>query len=197
MLVGAELRSLLFSVNCPYRPGDHVVWKGEDEKKPAIVQSVNAAERTAVVLLPNSGAIELASVLELDPHSTSDLDAVIPQSASEGLGVLRGDFVFIHREGTTNGFQKPLVPRIGELETWIRECPIVNGQLVGWRKEMSEIGGDIARRRESDNVEESQLSLPIQGSDCLSWLGEVTGVCISLSILNFYTDVALIPLFNS
>jgi ubiquitin-conjugating enzyme E2 O len=155
-----------------------VVWKREDEKRPAIVQSVNAAERTAAVLLPDSGVVELASVLELDPHGTSDLAAVIPQSASEGLGVRRGDFVFIHREGTTNGFQKPSVPKIGELETWVRECPVVNGQLVGWRKEMSEIGGSIARRPESERIKESQLSLPVPGTGCLSWFGEVTGVRI-------------------
>jgi ubiquitin-conjugating enzyme E2 O len=130
------------------------------------------------VLLPDTGLVELVSVLELSPHGTSDL-AVIPQSASEGLGVSRGDFVFIHREGSTNGYQKPSVPRIGELEAWIRECPIVDGQFVGWRKEISEIGGDIARRRESDGIKESQLSLPIPGSGCFSWFGEVTGVCIS------------------
>jgi ubiquitin-conjugating enzyme E2 O len=106
------------------------------------------------------------------------LAAVIPQSASEGLGVRRGDFVFIHREGTTNGFQKPSVPRIGELETWVRECPVIDGQLVGWRKEMSEIGGNIARRAESNSIKESQLSLLVPGSGCLPWLGEVTGVGI-------------------
>lgn len=103
---------------------------------------------------------------------------MIPQSASEGLGVRRGDFVFIHREGTTNGFQKPSVPRIGELEPWVRECPVIDGQLVGWRKEMSEIGGNIARRTESNNIKENQLSLPTPGSGCLPWLGEVTGVCV-------------------
>ena len=125
--------------------------------------------------------MELASVLELDPHGTSDLAAVIPQSASEGLGVRRGDFVLIHREGTTNGFKTPSVPRIGELESWVRECPMVDGQLVGWRKEMSEIGGDIARRAETNITKEYQLNLE---SGCLRWIGEVTGVCIhQLSML--------------
>jgi ubiquitin-conjugating enzyme E2 O len=147
------------------------------------VQSVNAVERTAAVLLPDTGAIELASVLELDPHGTSDLAAVISQSASEGLGVRRGDFVFIHREGTTNGFPKPSVPRIGELEAWVRECPVIDGQLVGWRKEMSDIGGNIARRTELNSIRGHQLSLPIPGNGCLPWLGEVTCVCIPDSTL--------------
>jgi ubiquitin-conjugating enzyme E2 O len=162
-----------------------VVWKREDEKWPAIVQSVNASERTATVLLPDTGAVVLVSVLELSPHGTSDL-AVTPQSASEGLGVRRGDYVLIHREGNTNGFQKPSVPRIGELEAWFRECSFVDDQLVGWRKEMSEIGGDIARKRESGVVKENQLSLPTPRS-CFLWFGEVTGVHF-LSIIIFYTD---------
>ncbi|KAF8222140.1 hypothetical protein L208DRAFT_1426440 [Tricholoma matsutake] len=172
-------------------PGDHVVWKRESEKRPAIVQCVNAAERTAAVLLPDTGVVELVSVLELDPHGTSDLAAVIPQSASEGLGVRRGDFVFIHREGTTNGFQKPSVPRIGELEAWVRECPIVDGQLIGWRKEMSEIGGNIAGRSESDRIRGTQLSLPVPGSGCLSWFGEVTGLNLDGTVEITHPDSTL------
>ena len=88
------------------RPGEHVVWKTEDEKQAAVVQSVNAAERTAKILLPD-GRYEKVSVLELDPHGT-DSDVTNPQ---EGFGVRRGDLVFIHAEGKTNGCVKPMVPR--------------------------------------------------------------------------------------
>ncbi|KAG6911555.1 hypothetical protein DXG01_011857 [Tephrocybe rancida] len=156
-------------------PGDHVVWKGEDLKRPAIVQSVNASDRTARILLPDTGTIELASVLELDPHGTSDMGAVYAQSASEGLGVCRGDFVFIHPIGATNGFEKPAVPRIGEVEPWVRENPIVEGQLGGWRKEMADIGGAVAARRASEGIQETpSMNHPLQWSGDFAWLGEVT-----------------------
>lgn len=150
------------------------MWKTEDVKQPAVVQHVNAVDRTAEILLADGGK-ELASVLELDPHGTSDLAAVMPQSASEGLGVRRGDFVFIHREGTTNGFAKPCVPRIGELETWVREGPFLDGQLSGWRKEMSEIGAGLAAKRERES-DESKMKRPSKDG-ALLWLGEVTNVC--------------------
>lgn len=176
MTAGERRHSLRCSVfTACYRPGDHVVWKTEDVKQPAIVQHVNAVDRTAEILLADSGSTELASVLELDPHGTSDLAAVMPQSASEGLGVRRGDFVFIHREGTTNGFDKPCVPRIGELETWVREGPFLDGRLSGWRKEMSDIGASLATKR-GEEPNESKIRRPSR-DDGLLWLGEVTNVC--------------------
>lgn len=159
-----------------HRPGDHVVWTGEEAKRPAVVQSVNAAERIASVLLTDTRTIESLSVLELDPHGTSDLAAIVPHSTSEGLGVRRGDFVFIHRPGTTNGFEKPCVPRIGELEAWVREGPALDGQLTGWRKEMADIGTSIAARRVSEEVQECQIKLPTLGCGDFLWLGEVTNV---------------------
>ncbi|KAF5385291.1 hypothetical protein D9615_001389 [Tricholomella constricta] len=157
-------------------PGDHVVWKTEELKRPAIVQSVNALDRTAKILLPDTGAVELASVLELDPHGTADLAVVIPQSASEELGVRRGDFVFIHREGTTNGFEKPTVPKIGEVEAWVREFPTSEGQLVGWRKEMADIGAGIAAQRALEKVQEARIRHPIPRSGSFAWIGEVTSL---------------------
>ncbi|KAF8078774.1 hypothetical protein FPV67DRAFT_1466416 [Lyophyllum atratum] len=155
-------------------PGDHVVWKGEEYKRPAIVQSVNAIDRIAKILLPDTGAVELASVLELDPHGTFDTAAVISQSASEELGVCRGDFVLIHREGTTNGFEKPAVPKIGEVEAWVREGHLVEGQFAGWRKDMADIGADIAARRASEGAREAQIGHSTPDSDTLTWVGEVT-----------------------
>lgn len=157
------------------RPGDHVVWKSEDEKRPAIVQSVNAKERTATVFFSDTGRTELASVLELDHQGASDLAAVIPESASEGLGVHRGDFVFIHREGATNGFAKPSVPHIGELQHWVREVPFAHGHLSGWRKEMNDIGNGIAQRRppSDDPLEGTEIKQPDAN---LRWFREVTDV---------------------
>lgn len=162
---------------CIFRPGDHVVWKDENAKHSAIVQSVNAAERTAIVLLTETGEIKLVSMLEIDPHGAIDMSEVIPQSASEGFGVRRGDFVFVHREGTTNGFEKPFVPKIGELETWVREDPVVEGRLSGWKKAMADIGASIAARCASEGAQDIQISHPIPGSSSLLWLGEVTDVC--------------------
>ncbi|KAI0068302.1 hypothetical protein BV25DRAFT_1911299 [Artomyces pyxidatus] len=156
-------------------PGDHVLWKGEDEKRMAVVQSVNAVERTATVRFSDTGATELTSLLELDPHGTSDWSAVAP-TTFDGLGVRRGDFVFVHREGTDNGLERPKVPRIGEVEPWVREVPTVNanGQYGGWRKTMSDLGMDIARRRESDSIVEGRIRKPAPDDTSVNWFGEVS-----------------------
>ncbi|SJL05546.1 uncharacterized protein ARMOST_08914 [Armillaria ostoyae] len=153
-------------------PGDHVLWRGEDQKRPAIVQSVDASHRTASILLPDSGNIELASVLELDAHGVSDVE---PQFGTEGLGLRLGDFVFIHREGTTNGYDPPRIPRIGELEAWAREGPFYPGHIEGWRKEMAELGNNVAKKRGTEEAfQDGNMKQP-WANDCnLFWIGEVT-----------------------
>lgn len=166
------------------RPGDHVIWKGEDIKHPVIVQSVNAVERTARIFFPNTGEIELASVLDLDPHGTSDLTPGNP-SPSDGLGVRRGDFVFIHPEGSTNGFEKPRVPRIGELQSWVRDLTSLERQLAEWRKIMVNVGADIATRRETTGDEEGHIKLPMPGDSNASWIGEVTNVYRLYQLVHF------------
>ncbi|KAH8120020.1 hypothetical protein DFH11DRAFT_1557864 [Phellopilus nigrolimitatus] len=151
-------------------PGDHVVWKNEDEKQSAVVQSVNAAERTAEIILLN-GHRELVSVLELDPHGT-DANVSNPQ---EGFGVRRGDLVFIHREGSTNGCEKPLVPGIGELEAWVHESSFVEGDnrvVTGWQQELDNIGQQIARR--TVPLVDCQPKRPNPGNSRINWFGEVT-----------------------
>lgn len=175
-------------------PGDHVVWKSEEEKRSAIVQSVNAKERTALVLFPDSGATELISVLELDPHGTSDLGAD-PQSASEGFGVRRGDFVLIHHQETTNGLEKPRVPRIGELEAWVREGPFADGHFMGWRKEMYDIGTEIASKRSSGALVEDPIQRPAD-DDAFSWIGEVTSLNLDGTVMVTHPNfsVSLYPL---
>ncbi|KAJ7099617.1 hypothetical protein C8R43DRAFT_1048569 [Mycena crocata] len=157
-------------------PGDYVIWTREDEKRAVIIQSVNATHRTASVLIPETGEIELASVLELDPHGTSDMPAML-EAPSDGLGVRRGDFLFVHPEGKTNG--SPVVarvPRIGEVEPWVRDAPFVDGQLAGFRKEMSEIGASIAHRREAENIVEGEILRPSADNEALMWIGEVTEI---------------------
>lgn len=172
-------QSLLCSCSTHYynRPGDHVIWKGEDQKRPAVVQSVNALDRTAYIRYTDNGKVELASVLELDPHGSSDWSSVSPV---EGLGLHRGEFIFIHREGTTNGAHYPMVPRIGEVEDWVRESPLMhseNGQLGGWRRIMAETGSDIAQRRGKDpTIEEGKLRRPQPNDPSLNWFGEVVDV---------------------
>jgi len=172
----------LFGLTGPLvRPGDHVLWKGEDEKRVAVVQSVNAVDRRATIRFSDTGTIELASALELDPHGTNDWSAVAP-ATFDGLGVRRGDFVFIHREGTTNGLEKPKVPRIGEVEPWVRELPVVHpdGHYGGWRKAMADIGMDIAHRREPDHIVEGKIRKPSPDDTSLNWFGEVSNVCFTL-----------------
>ncbi|KAF8642030.1 hypothetical protein AX16_009751 [Volvariella volvacea WC 439] len=141
-------------------PGDFILWKCENQKRPAIVQSVNADDRTARVLFPDTSEAELISVLELDPYGATE-----PQADMDGLGLRRGEFVFIHRPGTTNGFLPPMVPRIGEVEPWVRSQK--------WRAEMQALGEKLAQS--SDNVE-YYMSHPRQSSGQFNWIGEVTGL---------------------
>ncbi|KAI0371562.1 hypothetical protein BV20DRAFT_965322 [Pilatotrama ljubarskyi] len=178
-------------------PGDHVLWKTEDEKRHVVVQSVNAQDRTAYVRVVETGAIELASVLELDPHGTGDWSALAP--ANDGLGVRRGDFVFIHREGTTNGAKAPMVPRIGEVEEWVRDPPTVgpNGQLGGWRREMTEIGTRIAEQRGMEgSVEELPIKRPQKSDTSLNWFGEVVDLRLdgTIEVILPNGDTTVVPL---
>ena len=139
---------------------------------------MNAQDRTAYVRVVETGAVELASVLELDAHGTHDWSALAP--TNDGLGVRRGDFVFIHNEGETNGVEPPMVPRIGEVEEWVRDPSVAgpNGQLGGWRKEIADIGMRIAEERgkSEQSVEEPPIKRPQKGDPSLSWFGEVTNV---------------------
>jgi ubiquitin-conjugating enzyme E2 O len=157
-----------------------------------VVQSVNSVDRTALILFVDTGLIELVSLLELDPHGLSDSTAGDSHILTDGFGVRIGDYVFIHREGTSNGLQKPRIPRIGEVEAWVREPPIQqDGQLAGWRSEMSALGTDIAKRRGGIGyVEDGCIKRVTKDSGCLSWFGEVTRVttCIC-DVFALLTDV--------
>jgi len=115
------------------RPGDHVLWKADGKSRTAIVQVVHPSQRVATLKLTDApeSAPEVASLLELDPHGTHDITANDPATSPDELGVHRGEFVFIHREGTTNGSVVPMVPKIGELEGWVQDVPSLHTMQPG------------------------------------------------------------------
>ena len=157
-----------------------MVWKNEEGRRAAIVQSVNASDRTALILLTQTRTLETVSVLELDPYGNFENNAT-GQPMTDGFGVRRSDFVFIHPEGTTNGFEAPQVPKIGELEAWIHdEVPSLDPPLTGWRKDMHELGKKIAAQRSRRSRGSETMMLPIPRDSNLHWFGEVTGVGNSL-----------------
>lgn len=116
-------------------PGDHVLWKADGKSRTAVVQVVQPSQRVAILKLtdgaPSSPENEMASLLELDPHGTHDTAANDPTPPPDEFGVHRGEFVFIHREGTTNGSVMPRVPKIGELESWVQDVPSLHTMQPG------------------------------------------------------------------
>lgn len=186
-----QMTSPLNHVN---RPGDHVLWKNEDQERVAIVQSVNSTDRVAVIRCADTGALETVSVLELDPNGSGDtsLDAL----HGHGFGVRRGDSVFIHPMGTTNGFAPPQVPKIGEIEEWVREPPVrADGELCGWRRSMADLGARIAANRNAQRLYLYDVSLPSADDNSLSWFGEVTEVCFGdlegLLLTNDHSSISM------
>lgn len=164
-------------VHC--RPGDYVVWKGEGQERPVVVQKVNPAERTAMVLFTDTNSTELVSLLELDPHGSTDPELF---GTPDEYGVGQGDIVFIHPEGQTNGHVPPHVPRLGVLEPWATEAPVYDEHAsnLGWRKEMCTIGSSLVTPRKITPPALMKDSQESKGS--LNWLGHVT----SVSLLNPY-----------
>ncbi|KAJ3573658.1 hypothetical protein NP233_g2277 [Leucocoprinus birnbaumii] len=154
-------------------PGEYALWKADGEAKNVVVQSVNAADRTAKVLLIDSGVTELVSVLELD-RSASDPFLGAYTHVAETLGVNRGDVVLIHRPGTTNGCDKSRVPRIGELESWLREDVEAGlNHNPPWKREMSELGAEVARSRSTWNADDLRFKRASPGDEKYLWFGEV------------------------
>lgn len=153
-----------------------MLWKNEDQERVAIVQSVNSTDRVAVIRCADTGTLETVSVLELDPNGTGDTS---PDALhGHGFGVRRGDSVFIHPVDATNGFAPPRVPKIGEIEEWVRELPVrADGELGGWRRTMADLGARIASNRHAERPYLYDVSLPSADDNSLSWFGEVTEVC--------------------
>ncbi|KAI6047747.1 hypothetical protein EDC04DRAFT_2863935 [Pisolithus marmoratus] len=175
-------------------PGDHVLWKSEDQARVAVVQSVDSADRVALIRCLDAGTLETVSVLELDPNGAGDLGGNILHNY--GLGVRRGDSVFIHREGTTNGFDSPKVPKIGEIEEWVREHPIRDdGELGGWRRTMADLGARLATEHGIQRPQLHDVKLP-KGDRSLMWFGEVTELRLdgSVEVTHPNEEVSVLPL---
>ncbi|KAL0951414.1 hypothetical protein HGRIS_008106 [Hohenbuehelia grisea] len=176
-------------------PGDHVIWKGEEGEHPAVVQSVDAVERTASVLFPSEGTVELVSLLELDPHGVSDLEG---HALSDGLGVARGDLVFIHPPGHTNGLQPPHVPRIGEVEPWAQDPMPMDGQLSGWRLDMTQMAAAIMMARIMINgpMDAVQMTQSSDSEAIFNWFGEVRNLRLDglIEVMHPDRSIAIYPL---
>lgn len=146
------------------------MWKTEDAKQPAVVQKANAKDRTAELLLYN-GKVELVPVLELDVHGSD----IILETPHDSFGARVGDLVFIHAEGCSNGFEKPMVPVIGELEAWAYEAPVEEmGDYTGWRKDLHAMG--IALARDVPPKIDSYGKTQLKGDLSVDWFGEVVDV---------------------
>ncbi|KAJ8702413.1 hypothetical protein PTI98_001127 [Pleurotus ostreatus] len=160
-------------------PGDYVVWKGEGQERPVVVQKVNPAERTAMVLFTDTNSTELVSLLELDPQGSTDPEVF---GTSDEYGVGQGDIVFIHPEGQTNGHVPPHVPRLGVLEPWAMEAPVYDEHAsnLGWRKEMCTIGSSLVTPRKITPPALMKDSKESNGS--LNWLGHVTSLHLDGSV---------------
>jgi hypothetical protein len=71
-IIGRAFHLHSFLALSTIRPGDFVTWRGDGEKRVAVVQSVNSTDRTTLVRwypspLPGEPPISLVSSLELDP----------------------------------------------------------------------------------------------------------------------------------
>lgn len=174
-------------------PGDHVLWKSEDQSRVAVVQSVNATDRVAIIRCLDTGAVEMVSVLELDPNGAGGLGGDLLHSY--GFGVRRGDSVFVHAQGTTNGFEPPRVPKIGEIEEWVREPPVLSdGELGGWRRVMAKLGAELAADRRVHGRPLHNVKLLEDKS--LLWFGEVIELNLDGSIEVMHPDqrISVLPL---
>lgn len=132
--------------------------------------------------LADSGEVERVSLLELDAYGSNAAPGATANFDS--LGVRRGDFVFVHAEGTTNGAEMGRVPRIGEIPGWVRDPPVDrDGKMVGWRHEMNTIGAQLAQNRGMPPTkEEGEIRKTEKGDTSYNWLGEVTDVRNSTEI---------------
>jgi ubiquitin-conjugating enzyme E2 O len=168
------------------RPGDYIFWKGDEERSKAIgvVQSVSAEERIANVRWESDNETEQVPLLELDPHGLGFTEAT---GGPETFGIRRGEFVLIHREGTTNSATLPIVPRIGEMEAWVGESlPIYteDAQPTGWRSNMAKFGMDVL----ATGTARQPLPRPDGAPRVeIRWFGQVLEVSSTLpSRLGFY-----------
>ena len=77
--------------------------------------------------------------------------------------------MFIHPPSSTNGSNPPRVPKIGELEAWVREPPAQSS----WRDEFYSLGMSIITT--PDRVPPTVMGPPSSNST-VNWVGEVVHV---------------------
>ena len=84
------------------RPGEHLVWRGDDgERRPAVVQTFNPYQRIAELVFLDTNEKQTVSVLELDPGD----------HRRNNYGVGFGQQVLLCPD---NGAQLPEVPSLGQ-----------------------------------------------------------------------------------
>lgn len=149
----------------------------DDITNSVVVQSVNAAERTAIVLLVDNGTKELVSLLELDRSGTDPFTSDHTPMA-DTLGVDISDLVLIHKPGKTNGCADSRVAEIGEIESWLREPDVLHDGLshtLAWRREMSELGVELAKTESFCGFDNLNFYNVAPGDERYLWFGEVIG----------------------
>ena len=149
----------------------------DDVTNSVVVQSVNTAERTAIVLLVDNGTKELVSLLELDRSGTDPFTSDHTPIA-DTLGVDISDLVLIHKPGKTNGCADLRVAGIGEIESWLREPDVPHDGLshtLAWRREMSELGVELAKTESFCGFDNLDFYKVAPGDERYLWFGEVIG----------------------
>lgn len=145
------------------------------------MQVVHPSQRVAVLKLTDDqesiAETEMASLLELDPHGTHDITTIDTTPPPDELGVHRGEFVFIHREGTTNGSVMPRVPKIGELESWVQEVPSLHTMQPGGFTDAIYAEGLKVMMVEENRTEARSTFIPTAVSvKPVHWFGYVSDV---------------------
>ena len=150
------------------------MWRNDGQARYAVVQSVNAEQRTAQAMFVEGP--ELVSVLELDMNGPDDGQAMMEDI------VRVGDMVFLHPDGATNGVSPPRIPVIGEDGEWIHEPMKLNrqGKYVGWRGDFETFGHNIVQTRNDASrggrhpIYDNEMMSPECGGQSIDWLGEVS-----------------------
>ncbi|EJU00013.1 hypothetical protein DACRYDRAFT_23552 [Dacryopinax primogenitus] len=132
-------------------PGDQVMWKGEDGPQAVVVQKVSPTQRTIEVMLLKDRTKETVSALEIDPQGP------LPSI----YGVRHGDMVLINL--VNNGEQAPVVPRLGEIEPWIRTP---GDGRNGWRTELAKLGLQALNRADPGDGR-------LRPATDVEWVGQV------------------------
>lgn len=143
----------------------------DDGDKAAVVQSVNAVDRTASLQLYD-GMREVVPLFELTCPSLNP-------ASLDSIGVHRGDYVLIHPPDSTNGAPPPKVPRVGELEEWTYEPYTPDGQPFQWHKEFEMISKQYFEKHGDTACPQYNLQTRMSNNS-LNWCGEVQNVCYSI-----------------